>query len=295
MLLVVLFGYFFTVRPVFQLQLLEEQTAKLQLDAALAKEELALTEQQMAQAKEELDRINKALAAATIERIGLQQALQLAVADAQSAIRQAAAKETQLAEASSQLESTERALQDAKRREFRVHVATNYVVAMTYEDISVRPVEWKNGAFIHILVGDWPNPYQILMNEIQNVSAMFGTRIQLSDVDLEYLRSHFEARRLQLTCTTPDAQALGIELDNAIRAKETEVRAKTEKYVAEVRRDYAKPWRPVRITPEFQESVARNYRETAEYEAAVPIYTRIVDERRNCLATGLMAINDLRW
>jgi 2-succinyl-5-enolpyruvyl-6-hydroxy-3-cyclohexene-1-carboxylate synthase len=59
---VVVFGYLYTVRPVFQLQLLQEQTAQLQLDNASAKQRLDQTIAEQASAQTKLNALHAELA-----------------------------------------------------------------------------------------------------------------------------------------------------------------------------------------------------------------------------------------
>src|SRR5258706_1354759 len=60
---VVIFGYFYTVKPAFQLQLLQEQTAQLQLDEQAAQRKLDTTLGKQIKAETDLANVNGELVA----------------------------------------------------------------------------------------------------------------------------------------------------------------------------------------------------------------------------------------
>src|SRR5262249_14721184 len=77
-LFIVVFGYFYTVRPAFQNQLLQEQSAKLQLQIDAQELELKRITEQRADAARRLNAVNSNLEQATKQKIFLEQALRLA-------------------------------------------------------------------------------------------------------------------------------------------------------------------------------------------------------------------------
>ncbi|MFP3479731.1 MULTISPECIES: hypothetical protein [Burkholderia] len=269
------FGYFYTVLPVFQNQKLQEDNAKLQLDnEAAEKRNKALLQRQ-----NELARKTEQMQAELEDQ---KTALYLASKNAASAkIREEGALR-QAAEASSQMKTQYGELDKARLKLAITHLETVLLFTQIRAVDKFYSTVYRAGedaSFIKATKDVWPNPFRIISDAWVNASKD-------KSVPFEYfqrLRVAINEHADQLTCAIPDLDSLANQYDSERKTvlDGLEKRAKDE--IERQRVDAKKEGKELLIDSNTIPQFERTYRIVDMHSLNSKYQKNLTDAQKPCL------------
>jgi hypothetical protein len=239
---VVVFGYFYTVRPAFQLQVLQEQTAELQLANESAKQQLARTKvaQNIAEAK--LAETNQKLIQIHHERDEL----------AESLSRENALATETIKRLGKQTEAQSESLVSAQRQLLDVAFSLRLGVA------ALRRAGWPSsstdddGKFILSAREHWPDPFATFSETLLQLESINSREHTYPPDLLIKLRELLDSKRLDLTCDTVDLEKLRQDYLSDLKTSDAEVEKEETEYEDKLIREGAERHQKVLITDTFK-------------------------------------------
>lgn len=197
---VLIFGYFYTVRPAFQLGLLQEQTAHLQIANEAAENKLAQTVAAQSQATAKLDALNADFARVAKNRDELATQLR------QESIREAEAQR-KMSGVQTQLSTQAGSLLIAQRRLFYSRFSS--AIFLRFSSPAVYPNDDDaDGAFILKAKASWPNPELQISQVIDGLEKSNAAYHEYPPEFLAPLRRIAEQKKADLTCEAVDLEPL---------------------------------------------------------------------------------------
>ncbi len=217
-----IFGYFYTVLPVFQNQQLQEQAAKLELEKAAAQRQLdSLVDEQ--------ERVSKEIALLR-ERWEKEKERSAQLSISASAARKQELLATQRAkDAEVALKGQEKTL-DAARWEL---MTSDFFSAYMFRSINAgirsanRSRRASDSEYWRSQESDWPRPYTALVEAVE-AARKNSSRDQVPESYYAELQAFIESRRTALQCTMPDFPGLAASYQLQKAALESTVEAETK-------------------------------------------------------------------
>ena len=256
-----IFGYFYTVVPVFQKERLEEQAAKLELEKASAEQQLSdLLARQMA-VKDDIRRLQLERDKERARNLKLAYEIVIAHEREASAQQKSAAIEAQM---QSQLKTL-----DAARWELAI---LDFSSAYYFYRIRAATSEFNNdreknaGSFISTAERAWPDPLENLLAAVESAKAKGDNRNDIPPSYFANLRELILAKNQLLQCARPDFENMRRSHISDINALNPNIEAELEDYITKIRSDYEAKHQKVEITDEFRSRSRRSIRIGKEYE-----------------------------
>jgi hypothetical protein len=176
-LAVVVFGYFYTVRPVFQNQLLQEQAAQLQLDSERAKQDLKATQEKQLAAASALESTNSQLLSIKVALADETRTQRQLCASLAAALRNELSAKTEAQKDANELDKSRSALRRAQEHLLFTGMVMSTLTGTSDDEVlmnqhylaaySKRFEGDTDGAFIAGESKDWPNPYERLKQVLE--------------------------------------------------------------------------------------------------------------------------------
>jgi hypothetical protein len=195
--IIVAIGYFYTVRPAFQLQLLQEQTAALQITNDKAKQELEQTKVEQGEASEKLAELNAQLTEVAKSRDVLAAELNKETAREAEALNAAAGAQLRL---TSQAEL----LVAAQRRLFYTRFQTALLGYWLGHSQPYPDGDEPHGDFIAKAKDAWPNPYNILSQVLNSLEAADSRSHEFPTAWVTPLRQVLDENKSATACDPVD-------------------------------------------------------------------------------------------
>jgi hypothetical protein len=199
---VVVFGYFYTVRPVFQLQLLQEQTAQLQLDNTSAKQRLDQTKAEQVSAQAKLNALGAELANMAKNRDDLADQL-----------KQENQKEVQamqkMASAQMELSSQTGTLLLTQRRLLYSRFAGLFFLGLRWGIPPPIENDDEDGRSFTKIQAAWPNPFLAISGALDELEKNNNARREFPPELVQSLRRTLEDKKRDLICEPFPAETLG--------------------------------------------------------------------------------------
>jgi multidrug efflux pump subunit AcrA (membrane-fusion protein) len=266
-------GYWYTVRPVFQYQRLQEQAAKVEMDKAAA-------EQQLAKLRADQQRITANIQGlqANWEREKARNA-QLASVAAAARTREAEAQR-RAAEAGAVVErelkklaaveaamNSELGKLDKARWELVIHDYFWQIALprITRARLSRFDGDDKAGAQFAKIEAGWTVPYESMLSAIEKVDAKNRQSREIPDSYYVELREFIRAREAALRCPNPDFAELRTQYLADMAGTALLIEAEVTRQVEKVRNDPELKGGTVKITDDFRGSLRRAARVGEEY------------------------------
>jgi hypothetical protein len=214
---VVIFGYFYTVRPAFQLSLLQEQAAQLQLDNDSAKRKLARTEADESQAQLRLN-------AVTAELARVSKDLDRARADSDREASQALDAAQKMVYARTQLASQTGNLQLAQRRLLYTRFAGAFNWGLRWGVPPYIGTDDEDGSSFAVIQAAWLDPYQVISGALDQLEKNNASQQEFPPELVQPLRRTLEEKKKDLVCETPPLDSLAREYREDVIAMKVESR-----------------------------------------------------------------------
>jgi hypothetical protein len=275
-LFVVVFGYFYTVRPVFQNQLLQERTAELEMRKSRAEEALSVVIEHQAAVEHELLLLEKRLA----EEKKVAEALNARMAVL--SVRENSAKE-QAQSAQKQLEDGLDALTVAQWELFGLDVRMNRFVSIQGVWADWLSVDEKGG-FILESRDSWPDPFKSLLNAVERVeekNGKSGNRTYPSNF-FDGAKQFVRENKINLTCSIPDFEMMRSVYSLELKALDSAVDKEVDRRIAELVKSYEEKGERIRITIEYREAQTRSVRTVKKYEVNQHYHERLLTAKTAC-------------
>jgi hypothetical protein len=292
-LVVVVFGYVYTVRPAFQNQLLQEQAAKLQLENDRAQASLRNTQAQQTEAALKLEATSSQLTSvrqALAAEIGSQRQLNARLS---AAVRSELSARAEVKKETDELKLNQFALRRSQKRLLMTEMAgltladhaddetlmtQHYLVS--YSKQFVGDVD---GAFIADEAKDWPNPYLHIKRILVTArpSKQDGDSIIPSELVAEY-ETKLEEMKDRFSCDPVDLPALKRAFLSEIAAVEPAIEKDLEAQVEHMKREEKNPFLYIRVDKAWAESFKSARRTEKTAQIASDYRGKLVGLRRAC-------------
>lgn len=283
------FGYFYTVLPVFQNQQLQEQAAKLELEKSAAQRHLDELLQQQAKVSSEIALLRENWSRERARNAQLSSQVTTAREEELNAKRRTTEAELALA---SQLQALEAARWELVAFDFSfAHMfgAINSSVRNANRDISTSmPTVILEGG------KDWPRPYGQLLEALEAAQKKRQGAISIPGSYYAELRSFIDDRQSSLQCTLPDFQALHASYQLQWTVLENSLDAETAASVEKLQKDYASKGQQVQITDQYRQSTRASLRAGKMFTLDQAFRKRVDDLRKECSEKASKLIEDFR-
>ncbi|MBE7421657.1 MAG: hypothetical protein HS110_04395 [Zoogloeaceae bacterium] len=272
-----LFGYFYTVVPVFQNQQLQEQTAKLELEKAAGERQLASLTAQQAKVREDIRVLQENWEKEKYRSARLATDVSMANNRESETRRQAAETETLL----------QRQLQilDKARWELVLLDFTFANFAPRYNSL-VRSFNADSnkdfGTFIATAGDDWPQPYQTLLSAVETAEKKGTNRGEIPHSYYAELREFIKSNEPSLRCDKPNFEVMRDEYKAAIAALDPVIDAELEHKIDGIQKEYAEKGERVRITDDFRSKTRWSIRFGKVFSVENAFRDRLVAFRKVC-------------
>ncbi len=249
------FGYFYTVVPVFQNQQLQEQAAKLELEKATAQRSLDELVRQRSQVSTELAVLRENFSKERTRNSVLASEVTSAREEEANAKRKAAEAEAGLAAHLKALEAArwELVIFDVSLAlTFRSY---NSIVSAAYQQADMD----MSSTILEAEIG-WPKPYALLFDAVKSAQERRQGDASIPTIFYEDLRSFIASRNTALACTLPDFQTLHASYQLQLAALEQSIDATTEASLKKLEEEHTSKGQRIRITDEYRQATRRTVR-----------------------------------
>lgn len=288
-----IFGYFYTVVPVFQNQQLQEQTAKLELEKTQAQRQLDSLTSQKNIVRDEILNLEKNWKREKARNSEL-------TAQAINAKQSEAAALKDAGKAQLILDSRLKTL-DAARWEMvllNLSFAANFPkLNRTIKRVNQR-IDNTSGQFILDFEKNWPQPYEELLDAVRQIEKKKVGNEQVPQEYYAELRDFIEENRSKLVCSVPDFKAM----HTAFLAEFAEIQKTAESdmiaEIADRQKEYDSRGERVLFTKEYKEStkkmivIAKNIKLETKYSDQVSMISDACDDRARMLIKELIKIKN---
>ncbi len=250
MLLLVAFGYFYTVRPVFQYQLLQEQTAKLELEKIETKKHLTQLNMAKSEAEKDLALLREALDREKDERNKLVTQLMDTRSKEELAKKRAQDIESKVAKDLKALE--------AARWELLI-IDFTFAYYRPY-DLWISSGDSSNKMDEHILTQKigWPRPYEDLIKTLDVVRKDKYGEQQFPEKYFEEFRLYIENRKSDLICEKIDFDSMAKKYLQDLADLDIVVDSELKVLMDGVVESYEKKGESVVISDKYRESARKS-------------------------------------
>lgn len=282
------FGYFYTVLPVFQNQQLQEQTARLELEKSAAQRRLdeILAEQEKIQ-----NQIATLRRSWDVERAKNAQL----TANANEARKQEIEAIQHAANAENALAAQAKALDSARWEQ----VILDFFFAYSFQSINstIRNFNKRSeqySDYIRAQEAEWPQPYKQLLGAVNAARTKRSASGQIPAVYYAELQSFIDARKENLQCTPPDFAALEASYQLQLAAIEPSIETDVKASINKLIKEYSDNGKQVEITDAYRESVRLSVRFGKVFQLEQAFDKRIEDMRKSCDDKARSVIEELR-
>ena len=249
------FGYFYTVVPVFQNQQLQEQAAKLELEKSAAERQLTSLVAQQTKVKEEIEKLHKEWNSERSRNLKLANDVTVALERETAAQRQSAEVEAKLQDQLKVLETArwELAILDFSSAYAFPRINSAIRAYNTDEDK-------QTGGFILAAEKEWPRPFEELLLAVDAAEKKGRERNDIPPSYYSELRGLIKTNEEALQCNKPDFSGMREKYIQDIDSLSSVIDAELESYLGKIRGEYAAKNQRVEITEEFRAHSKRSIR-----------------------------------
>lgn len=285
LLVLSVFGYFYTVRPVFQNQQLQEQTAKLELQKSSLEREKSKSQERLAMLKAQQNEIKQNILILQ-EKWNSEKKRNLAL---MNNISEARKKEFEAK--MSALEAKE-GFQNEQQKLVKMqweYILTNLITEYSRYALnkvfshSFAKADYEHGSFLIDKEKLWPNPYNELIETINIMKE--HNQEHIPESYYLYLREKVDSNEKFLQCEKPDFKNIQQNYLNDLKALEPEINTELNQELDREDQIYKAKHEIVRFTDEYRDSLRRQIRvgkmfKVAEkYEAPLKIQQEICQNK----------------
>lgn len=284
-----MFGYFYTVLPVFQNQQLQEQAAKLELEKSAAQRRLDELLAAQEKVRTEIATLREGWQREKGKNVQLAN-------DADTARKEEIAAKQRAAEAESSM-TTQMRLLDSARWEL---VVFDFYSAYIFSSLNAtirtgnKSRDDKPGGFIREYEAEWPRPYPQVLEAVEAAKTKRATNLQVPATYYSELKSFVEARRSELQCAQIDFAALQASYQLQLIALEPSIDAETRASIDKLIKDYADKGQRVEITDDYRQSVRRGIRNGKVFALDRLFEKQLTEMRKVCDDKATAVIEEFR-
>lgn len=256
MLILGLFGYFYTVVPVFQNQQLQEENSKLQLEREKITNEtnkLTIEKKNLLVKTDELQSQQKSLT----DKITILKKSNIDIQNTNLELKsQSDALSLKLENIQKDYASQSKSL-DSTRSELMA-----LDVMFIYEE-DFLPNYYKSNSNLELTQRienadkQWPDNVQLLLNATQYASKLENRKPKIPSSYYTKLQQFILKNKSTLTCKKPDFTSISQNYITNLKKSEKSSISTTEEEIENIKREYKAKNQLVEITPEFKQSVLR--------------------------------------
>jgi hypothetical protein len=250
-----IFGYFYTVLPVFQNQQLQEQAAKLELEKSAAQRQLDELVAQQKTVKAEISTLRESWLKERGRNAQLTNEAATARDDESIARKKSAEAETALA---NQLK-----LLDTARWELVIFDFSYSHMAGIINSASIdfnRDRKGEAGSFLLDEAASWPRPHVALLAALDDAANKRSGKDVIPNSYYVEIRRFIDSRQSQLQCTAPDLEAMRASFQLQLFVLESSIETETNASIGKLQKEYADKGQRVQITDEYRQSVRNGIR-----------------------------------
>lgn len=293
MLLLVGFGYFYTVKPAFQYQLLQEQAAKLEIDKLKSKKDLSNLKIKKIQIENDLDALRDTLTHEKNKRKKLRIQLK------QEHVKVALAKK-QIKEIKNKVSKELKALDVTRWELLLLDFSNIYWLPEANILFSRLNKSEKLDEYLLSQQKNWPQPYENLCIAIDTVNKKnkFPSKYFLE------IQKSLDIQKSALKCNKPNFKLMLEKYHkeiNGLTVNEDKINNKLDKYIAELTAESEKKGHQILITEDFRKSIKKSFRIEQEqsiklkiYQIERQYYDKISRLRQACYKQGIDLINHIK-
>lgn len=283
------FGYFYTVVPVFQNQQLQEQTAKLELEKSAAERQLTSLVAQQGKVKEEIERLQKEWNKERSRNSKLAD-------DVTIALERETAAQRQSAEVEAKLQDQLRVLETARWELAILDFSSAYFFPRINSAIRAYNSDGDKqaGGFILAAGKEWPRPFEELLSAVDAAEKKGGGRNDIPPSYYSELRGLIKSNEQALQCNKADFAGMHAKYTQDIEALGSVIDTELESYVDKLRGEYAAKNQRVEITEEFRASSKRSIRIGKVYSVDSAYREKLSALRGECDKKGERILADIR-
>jgi hypothetical protein len=283
-----IFGYFYTVLPVFQNQELQEQAAKLELEKSLAEKQLDSLKLQQNNVTQQIYELQQKWSQERNRNENLVSAATDAEQKEMAALQKRVEAENRLR---IQDELFEKARWELVFLDFTLsEFGTKYNKSISsWQSRSDSP-----GEFITASDTSWPQPLDELLSAADAAERRANSRKDIPGTYYEELKRLIKARESELKCAKPDLKAMHIEYLAEIAALDPVIDAELNRYIDNLRGTYAAKKQRVEITDEFRDASRRSIRVGKAFEVDQKYRKRIDALQKPCEDTEAQVMDEIR-
>lgn len=289
LLILGLFGYFYTVLPVFQNQQLQEQAAKLGLEKEAAERQLASLTMQQAKVREDIRSLQKNWEQEKYRSIRLASDVSAAKDREAEAQRLATETKTMLQR---QLQILDRARWELVLLDFTF---ANFAPRYNSMVRAYNAARGKDSRTFIVAAGDyWPQPYKDLLSAVETAEKKGTSRGEIPNSYYAELREFIKTNESRLRCEKPDFEALKNEYETEISALDSVIDVELTRQIDEIEVKYAAKGERVKITDDFRSQTKRGIRIGKEYSVEKVFHEKIDALIKACNNKADLIVNEIR-
>lgn len=287
MLVVVLFGYIYTVRPVFQNQLLQEKLATAELERLEVEEQIQFLEAERDRTEDSLHDVQRKITSLESQQLAVEDELEVARGKARRAQTRASRLEDVVQRQVNELEVARWEL-----------LMIDFTFARMFSDMNYLTRDWDDRPdfpeYLHRYRVEWPDPFSVLLSSIAALRKRNASEPRYPESYINEFGEFIEARKDELTCEEPPFE----DLEKSFRQRSSRVEAmvdeKTEEYIDNLISEYQERGERVRITDEFRERTSRMYRLTEEINLERELKDKVREYVDNCRLVAQSVVEEFR-
>ena len=293
------FGYFYTVLPVFQNQRLSEQNAKFELDNQAAQKQLdtlrdleSAARTSLLEVKTSLDAANASLRSAQARLATERERGRQLTAEAASA-RERETNAKAAAESAEQSVRNELSSLDKARWELvLLHVGLSTVFQF-YNVETGKVANTRGPEYVRLFKEEWLSAFDIVTRAIDKAAKGEETRL-LPQSYFQELRRIAGGAQDSLRCELPDFSAIDAKFEADWRAIEPSMDSATNDYIESERKRVSAEGKRLVVDDATRLSIRRSLRLSKEFEVDRANKQQLVDARKLCQDKALGFIISVR-
>lgn len=297
MLLLVGFGYFYTVKPAFQYQLLQEQAAKLEIEKLESKKQLTNLKIAQTQIENDLHVLKETITREEAERHKLLAQLK------QEHVNKDLMKK-QIQEIKNKVSKELKALEVTRWELLLLDFSDAYWLSERNALFSRLNKSEEFDEYLLNQQKSWPQPYENLFMSIDEISKQNEKSNKFPKKYLTELHNIVNAHKSTLKCNVANFKLMAAQYHkktDGLTVNEDEINDTLEKYIAEIVAKSKKEGHKTLITDDFRESVKKSFQLQQEQSIKMKVYEierqyrdEIFKLRQECYQKGSDLINRIK-
>ncbi len=282
LLVVAVLGYYYTVRPVFQYQLLQERSAELETERSSTINEIKSLKTERDHVEEQLTTLGKELEDVVSRNEQLKLETQHILIREQAAKRELASATSDFNAAKGLLDAVRWDLVWNQLNSLDLYVTYNSIVE--YGNTTARASNGESWNFFTAASEHWPSPYSMMLETVSLARDRLKKHSRVPDTYLDQVLEVIEQHRESLICERPDFNALQSDYRQQLEANEALIDREVQAKIRQMRDEYSAKGQRLKITDEYLKSIQSTIRFGKTFELQENFRNKVGKSRTQCLA-----------